>query len=37
MGFIGITQVDFVAADQLMFDAEATMKSALAQVDALAA
>lgn len=37
MGFIGITQVDFVAADQLMIDAEATMKSALAQVDALAA
>ncbi|MDG1282188.1 MAG: NAD(P)H-dependent oxidoreductase [Pseudorhodobacter sp.] len=37
MGFIGITQVDFVAADQLMIDAEATMKSALAQVGALAA
>lgn len=37
LGFIGIKDVDFVAADQLMIDAEATLKSANAQIDALAA
>jgi FMN-dependent NADH-azoreductase len=35
LGFIGITQVDFVTADRLMLDAEATLKSANAQVDGL--
>lgn len=33
--FIGITDVDFVTADRLMIDAEATMKSAEDQVQAL--
>jgi FMN-dependent NADH-azoreductase len=35
LGFIGITEVEFVTADRLMIDAEATMKQAMAQVDAL--
>ncbi len=37
LGFFGITDVDFVAADQMVFDPEATLKKAEAQVDALAA
>jgi len=36
LGFIGITDVDFVAADRLMLDAEGTMKAAEDQVEALA-
>ena len=36
LAFIGITEVDFVTADRLMLDAEGTLKSANAQVDALA-
>ncbi len=35
LGFIGITDVTFVTADQLMIDADATMKSANAQLEAL--
>jgi len=37
LGFFGITDVQFVHADLLVFDAEATLKAAEAQVDALAA
>lgn len=37
LSFIGITDVEFVAADRLMLDAEGTMKKALDQVDALPA
>ena len=37
LGFLGITDVHFVHADQMVFDAEATLKAAEAQVDALAA
>lgn len=37
LGFIGITDVTFVTADRLMIDPEATLKSAHAQVAALAA
>ena len=37
LGFIGITDVTLVTADRLMVDAEATLKSADAQVEALAA
>ncbi|GHG85952.1 FMN-dependent NADH-azoreductase [Pseudodonghicola xiamenensis] len=37
LGFFGITDVQFVHADQMVFDAEATLKAAEAQVDALAA
>ncbi|MEM9349646.1 MAG: NAD(P)H-dependent oxidoreductase [Pseudomonadota bacterium] len=37
MGFIGITDVDIVAADQLALDAEASMANAASAVDALAA
>jgi len=37
LGFFGITDVQFVHADQLVFDTEATLKAAEAQVDALAA
>lgn len=37
LSFIGITEVDFVAADRLMLDPEATLKAAHAQVEALAA
>lgn len=36
LGFIGITQVDFVTADRLGVDPEATLKSAHDQVDDLA-
>jgi len=36
LGFVGITEVDFVAADRLMLDADGTMKAANAQVEALA-
>ncbi len=35
LGFIGITEVEFVTADRLMIDADATLKSADAQVAAL--
>lgn len=35
LGFIGITNVDIVAADRLMVDAEATLKSAGEQLEAL--
>ncbi|MGL4281032.1 MAG: FMN-dependent NADH-azoreductase [Albidovulum sp.] len=37
LGFFGITDVEFVAADQMVFNPEATLKAAEAQVDALAA
>ena len=37
LGFIGITEVDFVTADQLMRDAKATMEKASGQVAQLAA
>lgn len=37
LGFIGISDVTFVAADQMMTDPEATLKSAHAAIDALAA
>lgn len=37
MGFIGITDVEFVAADQLMVDADASHAKADAALDALAA
>jgi FMN-dependent NADH-azoreductase len=37
LGFVGITQIDFVAADQLALSPEATLKSAQASVRALAA
>jgi FMN-dependent NADH-azoreductase len=35
LGFIGITDVEFVTADRLMLDADGTMAKALEQVDAL--
>jgi len=35
LAFIGITEVDFVAADRMMIDADATLKSANTQVEAL--
>ena len=35
LGFIGITDVEFVTADRLMVDAEGTMAKALGQVEAL--
>lgn len=35
LGFIGITDVDFVSADQMMIDAESTLKAARDAVDAL--
>lgn len=35
LGFMGITDVTVVAADQLMIDADATMKAANEQLDAL--
>ncbi len=35
LGFIGITDVEFVTADRLMVDADATLQSALAQVEEL--
>lgn len=37
LGFFGITEVEFVAADQMIFNPDATLKSAEAQIDALAA
>ena len=37
LGFIGITDVQFVAADQLMLDAEASHAKANAALEALAA
>jgi FMN-dependent NADH-azoreductase len=37
LGFFGITDVDFVAADAMVFDPEAALKSAEDQIDALAA
>ncbi|MBF9043475.1 FMN-dependent NADH-azoreductase [Rhodobacterales bacterium HKCCE4037] len=37
LGFIGITDVDFVTADRMMLDAEATLAIANRQVEALAA
>lgn len=37
LGFFGITDVEFVAADQMVFNPEETLKAAEAQVDALAA
>lgn len=35
LGFIGITDVDFVTADRLMLDMEGTLQSAHSQIDAL--
>ncbi|MBF9048964.1 FMN-dependent NADH-azoreductase [Roseobacter sp. HKCCD9010] len=35
LGFIGIHDVEFVTADRLMVDADASMQTALAQLDAL--
>ena len=37
LGFIGITDVEIVAADQMMVDADASMASANAAIDAIAA
>lgn len=37
LGFFGITDVEFVHADQMVFDADATLKAAEAQIEALAA
>ena len=37
LGFFGITDVEFVAADAMVFDPEKTLKAAEAQVDAIAA
>ncbi len=37
LGFIGITDVEFVTADRLMVDADGTMAKALEQVEALPA
>ncbi|HQU66748.1 MAG TPA: NAD(P)H-dependent oxidoreductase [Albidovulum sp.] len=37
LGFFGITDVEFVAADQMVFNPGAAMKLAEAQIDALAA
>lgn len=37
LGFFGITDVEFVAADRMVFDPDQTLKAAEAQVDALAA
>lgn len=37
LGFFGITDVEFVAADAMVFDPEETLKKAEAQVDAIAA
>lgn len=37
LGFFGITEVEFVAADAILFDPENTVKNAEAAVDALAA
>lgn len=35
LGFIGITEVDFVNADRLMLDAEGTLRAAHGQIEAL--
>ena len=35
LGFIGITEVDFVTADRMMLDPEATLRGAHGQIDAL--
>ena len=37
LGFFGIADVEFVAADQMIFSPDATLKSAEAQIDAIAA
>lgn len=37
LGFFGITDVQFVAADAMVFDPEAAVKAAEAQIDSLAA
>ncbi|PQV56964.1 FMN-dependent NADH-azoreductase [Defluviimonas denitrificans] len=37
LGFFGITDVDFIAADQMVFGPEETLQKAEAQIDALAA
>jgi len=37
LGFIGITDVDFVTADRMMLDAEGTLKAAHRQIETLAA
>jgi FMN-dependent NADH-azoreductase len=37
LGFLGITDVQFVAADAMVFDPEATVKAAEAKIDTLAA
>lgn len=37
LGFFGITDVEFVAADQMLFNPDATLKLAEAQIDAIAA
>ncbi|SPH16640.1 FMN-dependent NADH-azoreductase [Defluviimonas aquaemixtae] len=37
LGFFGITDVEFVAADQMVFDPEATLTRAEAEIDRLAA
>ncbi|MEM9343261.1 MAG: NAD(P)H-dependent oxidoreductase [Pseudomonadota bacterium] len=37
LGFIGITEVEFVNADRLMVDADASLQAAEAQVNAIAA
>ncbi|MGA9254773.1 MAG: NAD(P)H-dependent oxidoreductase [Roseobacter sp.] len=37
MGFIGITDVQIVSADQMMIDADAAINKATSQIDALAA
>ncbi|MDW4550622.1 NAD(P)H-dependent oxidoreductase [Defluviimonas sp. D31] len=37
LGFFGITDVEFVAADRMVFDPEATLKAAEAEIDRLAA
>lgn len=37
LGFIGITDIEIVAADQMMVDADASMASANAAIDAIAA
>ncbi|MCU9847869.1 NAD(P)H-dependent oxidoreductase [Defluviimonas sp. WL0024] len=37
LGFFGIADVEFIAADRMVFDPEATLKAAEAEVDRLAA
>ena len=36
LGFVGITEVEFVTADRLALDPESTLQSARNQIDALA-